>query len=221
MRCKNGICSRKEDLKKKKLKWNARKRERKRYIFLLLLFVKRERDDPGIKKYIKRKTFRRWLFEFQTLRLLWLLLEGDNMFLFFFFCSMLGSSQPAPVWRLRRKTHGGWWLGYGKRKKENKRNLSGSPHVGEALCHWTDPSRATVQPNSACTHLSFFLRYYIILTFRLIQSLSHSAWLLRHTSTEIYIFRNFVVHCTVIIIELECTAFNLLSCCPIDIEWSR
>ena len=46
--------SRKEDLKKKKLKWNARKRERKRYIFLLLLFVKRE-TIPASKNIQKEK----------------------------------------------------------------------------------------------------------------------------------------------------------------------
>ena len=211
--------SRKEDLKKKKLKWNARKRERKRYIFLLLLFVKRE-TIPASKNIQKEKHSDVGFLNSRRCGCCGCCWKEIICF-YFFFCSMLGSSQAGPVWRCRRKTHGGWWLGYGKRKKEKKRNLSGSPHVGEALCHWTDPSRATVQPNSACTHLSFFLRYYIIITFRLIQSLSHSAWLLRHTSTEIYIFRNFVVHCTVIIIELECTAFNLLSCCPIDIEWSR
>ena len=110
--------SRKEDLKKKKLKWNARKRERKRYIFLLLLFVKRERDDPGIKKYIKRKTFRRWLFEFQTLRLLWLLLEGDNMFLFFFSAlCWAAASQPRCDDVDEKRTGVGGWAMVNERRK--------------------------------------------------------------------------------------------------------
>jgi saccharopine dehydrogenase-like NADP-dependent oxidoreductase len=111
-------------------------KKRKKEIYFSSSSFCKERETIPASKNIKRKTFRRWLFEFQTLRLLWLLLEGDNMFLFFFsaLCWAAAASQPRCDDVDEKRTGVGGWR-YGKRKKKKKRNLSGSPHVGEALCH--------------------------------------------------------------------------------------
>jgi hypothetical protein len=69
-------------------------KKRKKEIYFSSSSFCKERETIPASKNIKRKTFRRWLFEFQTLRLLWLLLEGDNMFLFFFLL-YAGQQQPA------------------------------------------------------------------------------------------------------------------------------
>ena len=93
-------------------------KERKKEIYFSSSSFCKERDDPGIKKYTKRKTFRRWLFEFQTLRLLWLLLEGDNMFLFFFSAlCWAAASQPRCDDLDEKRTGVGGWAMVNERRK--------------------------------------------------------------------------------------------------------